>query len=128
MRLLLDTHTFIWAATLDDRLSPNARDLLLDSDNELFLSTASIWEMAIKSSIGKLILQQPIEQIINEQIQINGLQILNIESTHALAVASLPWHHCDPFDRLLIGQSKLESMTILGCDGVMDAYGVKRMW
>ena len=128
MRLLLDTHTFIWAATLDDRLSPKARSLLLDSENELLLSTASIWEMAIKSSIGKLTLQQPIEQIINEQIQINGLQILNIESAHALAVASLPWHHRDPFDRLLIGQSKLEKMTILGCDSVMDVYGVERAW
>jgi len=128
MRLLLDTHTFIWAATQDDRLSPKARELLLDSENELFLSTASIWEMAIKTSIGKLILKQPIEQTINEQIQINGLQILNIESAHALAVASLPWHHRDPFDRLLITQSKLERMTILGRDSVMDAYGVKRAW
>jgi len=68
MRLLLDTHTFIWASTLDERLSSKARILLLDSENELFLSTASIWEMSIKSSIGKLILQQPIEQIINVNI------------------------------------------------------------
>ncbi|MBN4073220.1 type II toxin-antitoxin system VapC family toxin [Mariprofundus ferrooxydans] len=128
MKLLLDTHTFIWAATLDEKLSPAARELFLDSDNELFLSTASIWEMAIKSSIGKLILQQPIEQIINEQIQINGLKILNIESAHALAVASLPWHHRDPFDRLLISQSKLERLTILGRDSVMDAYDVERVW
>jgi len=128
MRLLLDTHTFIWAATLDEKLSPKARKLLLESNNELFFSTASIWEMAIKSSIGKLILQQPIEQIINEQIQINGLKILNIESAHALAVASLPWHHRDPFDRLLISQSKLERLTILGRYSVMDAYGVDRIW
>jgi len=128
MRLLLDTHTFIWAATLDERLSSKARELLLDSDNELFLSTASIWEMSIKSSIGKLILQQPIEQIINEQIQINGLKILNIESAHALAVASLPWHHRDPFDRLLISQSKLERLTILGRDSVMGAYDIEWIW
>jgi len=128
MRLLLDTHTFIWAATLDERLSSKARSSLLDSENELFLSTASIWEMAIKSSIGKLILQQPIEQIINEQIQINGLKILNIESAHALAVASLPWLHRDPFDRLLICQSRLEKLIILGRDSAMDAYGVDRMW
>jgi len=128
MKLLLDTHTFIWAAALDTRLSPKARCLLLDGENELFLSTASIWEIAIKTSIGKLILTLPIEQIINEQIQINGLQILNIESAHALAVASLPWHHRDPFDRLLICQSKLERLTILGRYSVMDAYGVDRIW
>jgi len=128
MRLLLDTHTFIWAATLDERLSSKAKTLLLDSDNELLLSTASIWEMAIKTSLGKLILKQPIEQTINEQIQINGLQILNIESAHALAMASLPWHHRDPFDRLLICQGKLEKLIILGRDSVMDAYGVGRIW
>lgn len=128
MRLLLDTHTFIWAATLNDRLSSKARDLLLDSDHELFLSTASIWEMAIKTSIGKLILQQPLEQIINEQVQLNGMQILNIESAHVLAVASLLWHHRDPFDRLLVCQSKLEKLTILGRDNVMDAYGIERIW
>ncbi len=128
MRLLLDTHTFIWAATLDERLSSKAKQLLLDSDNELFFSTASIWEMAIKTSLGKLILKQPIEQTINEQIQINGLQILNVESAHALAMASLPWHHRDPFDRLLICQSKLEKLIILGRDSVMDTYGVDRVW
>jgi len=128
MRLLLDTHTFIWAATLDERLSAKARTLLLDNDNELFLSTASIWEMAIKTSLGRLILKQPIEQTINEQIQINGLQILDIKSAHALAVASLPWHYRDPFDRLLICQSKLEKLIILGRDSVMDAYGIDRVW
>jgi len=128
MRLLLDTHTFIWAATLDEQLSSKAKTLILDSENELFLSVASIWEMSIKASIGKLILQQPIEQIINEQIHLNGLKILNIESAHALAVASLPWHHRDPFDRLLISQSKLEHMPILGRDRAMDAYDIERRW
>ncbi|MDQ6987873.1 MAG: type II toxin-antitoxin system VapC family toxin [Mariprofundaceae bacterium] len=125
---MLDTHTFIWAATLDERLSSKAKELLLDSDNELFLSTVSIWEMAIKTSLGKLILQQPLEQTINEQIQINGLRVVNIEASHALAAASLPWHHRDPFDRLLICQSELEKLTILGRDHAMDAYGIERLW
>ena len=128
MKLLLDTHTLIWAATLDDQLSIKAREMILDCNNDLFLSVASIWEMSIKASIGKLILQQPLEQIINEQIQINGIRIVNIESAHALGVASLPWHHRDPFDRLLIAQSKIEQLTILGCDSAMDAYGVSRIW
>ncbi len=128
MKLLLDTHTLIWAATLDDQLSIKAREMILDCNNDLFLSVASIWEMSIKASIGKLILQQPLEQIINEQIQINGIRIVNIESAHALGVASLPRHHRDPFDRLLIAQSKIEQLTILGCDSAMDAYGVSRIW
>jgi len=128
MRLLLDTHTFIWAATLDEQLSARAKALILDSENELFLSVASIWEMSIKASIGKLILNQPIEQIITEQVQINGVQILNIESVHALAVAALPWHHRDPFDRLLVCQSSLEKLTVLGRDSAMDAYGIERVW
>jgi len=128
MRLLLDTHALIWAVTLDDKLSDKAKELILDADNELYLSVASIWEMSIKASLGKLILQQPIEQIINEQVQINGLNILNIEAAHALAVASLPWHHRDPFDRLIITQSKLEKLTLVSCDAAMDAYEVERVW
>jgi len=128
MRLLLDTHALIWAATLDDQLSIKAKKMVLDCNNELFLSVASIWEMSIKASVGKLILQQPLEQIINEQIQINGLRIINIESAHALGVASLPWHHRDSFDRLLIAQSKIEKLPILGCDTAMDAYGISRIW
>ena len=128
MRLLLDTHTLIWMASLDDKLSEKAKSLILDTDNELFLSVASIWEMSIKASLGKLILQQPIEQIINQQVQTNGLQLINIETTHALAVSTLPWHHRDPFDRLIIAQSQLENLTILGCDTAMDVYDIKRVW
>lgn len=128
MRLLLDTHALIWLASQDDKLSDKAKELILDIENELFLSVASIWEMSIKASLGKLILQQPIAQIISEQVQSNGLQLINIETAHALAVASLPWHHRDPFDRLIIAQSQLENLTILGCDTTMDAYEVKRVW
>ena len=128
MRLLLDTHALIWAATLDERLSEQAKSHILDADNELYLSVASIWEMSIKTGLGKLILQQPIEQIINEQVQINGLNILNIESSHAFAVAALPWHHRDPFDRLIISQCKIEKLTLLSCDTAMDAYDIERLW
>ena len=128
MRLLLDTHTLIWMASLDDKLSEKAKSLILDTDNELFLSVASIWEMSIKTSLGKLMLQQPIEQIITEQVQTNGLQLINIESIHALKVASLPWHHRDLFDRLIMAQSQLKNLIILGCDTAMDAYDIKRIW
>jgi len=81
--------------------------------------------MSIKANLGKLILQQPITQIIYEQVQVNGLQIINIEAAHALAVGSLPRHHHDPFDRLIIVQSQLENLTILGCDSAMNAYDIK---
>ncbi|MDX8381680.1 MAG: type II toxin-antitoxin system VapC family toxin [Ghiorsea sp.] len=128
MRLLLDTHALIWAVTLDEKLSQKAKELILDTDNELYLSVASIWEMSIKASLGKLILQQPLEQIINEQIQMNGLNILNIEAAHALAVASLPWHHRDPFDRLIIAQSQLEKLTLVSCDASMSDYEVECVW
>ena len=128
MRLLLDTHTLIWMASLDDKLSEKAKSLILDTDNELFPSVASIWEMSIKASLGKLILQQPIEQIINQQVQTNGLQLISIEAAHALAVSTLPWHHRDPFDRLIMAQSQLENLTILGCDMAMDAYEINRVW
>jgi len=128
MRLLLDTHTLIWMAAQHHKLSDKARDLILDTENELFLSVASIWEMSIKAGLGKLILQQPIAQIIHEQVQMNGLQIMNIEAAHALAVGSLPRHHHDPFDRLIIAQSQLENLTILGCDSAMNAYDIKQIW
>jgi len=128
MRLLLDTHTLIWMASKDDKLSEKAKALILDTDNELFLSVASIWEMSIKASLGKLMLQQPIEQIITEQVQTNGLQLINIETAHALAVSTLPWHYRDPFDRLIMAQSQLDNLTILGCDTAMDAYEVERIW
>jgi len=128
MRLLLDTHTLIWMAAQHHKLSDKARDLILDTENELFLSVASIWEMSIKAGLGKLILQQPIAQIIHEQVQMNGLQIMNIEAAHALAVGSLPRHHHDPFDRLIIAQSQLENLTILGCDSAMNAYDIKKIW
>ncbi len=128
MRLLLDTHALIWMVSLDDKLSEKAKTLILDTDNELFLSVASIWEISIKASLGKLILQQPIEQIINQQVQINGVQLISIEAAHALAVSTLPWHHRDPFDRLIIAQSQLENLTILGCDTAMDVYEIERIW
>ncbi|RMH15412.1 MAG: type II toxin-antitoxin system VapC family toxin [Gammaproteobacteria bacterium] len=128
MRALLDTHTFIWMVAQEEKLSARATEVLQDTNTTLYLSAASIWEMVIKASLGKLVLTQPLATLINTQVQINGLNVLNIQATHALGVASLPWHHRDPFDRLLISQSKVESLAIIGRDTKMDAYGISRIW
>jgi len=128
VRLLLDTHAFIWFASGDARLSQAARDALLDEGNPLYLSVASLWEMAIKASLGKLWLAEPLEAIVARQVECNGLRILAVEAGHAMAVAGLAWHHRDPFDRLIVAQASMEQMVIVGCDNAMDAYGVRRIW
>lgn len=128
MNLLLDTHTFIWFASGDQKLSNKAKKLLLDGDNVLYLSMASLWEMSIKASLGKLTLGEPIEQLVQMQMQVNGLKLLNIKASHTFSVASLPWHHRDPFDRLLVCQSKCENMPMISCDKLIGGYQVEQLW
>lgn len=128
MRILLDTHTFLWFVSDDPRLSPRARELMQDGDHELLLSIASVWEIAIKVSLGKLPMTVPIETFLPAQLQRNDVQLLPIEMWHALKVAGLPFHHRDPFDRLLISQSIVDELPILGTDTSFDAYGVQRIW
>ena len=128
MRLLLDTHSFLWFIAGSDKISVAARDLIEDSANEPSLSMASLWEMAIKVSIGKLKLAQPFEKLIPEQMKLNGIGMLNIRVEHVSQVVQLPFHHRDPFDRLLIAQAQVEGMPIVGADGAFDAYTVTRMW
>lgn len=108
-----------------ERLSRTARSLIEDEDNEWLLSTASLWEMAIKLSLGKLILAQPFDVLIPDQLRLNGIGVLNIEWSHISAVAKLAFHHRDPFDRLIVAQSMVEGMPIISAD---DAYGVSRKW
>src|SRR5256714_2622977 len=128
MKLLLDTHTFIWFIMGIPQLSANARALIEDVANEKFLSVASLWEMAIKLSIGKLTLTAPFDVFIPQQLSLNGFESLNIEIAHAAVVATLPFHHRDPFDRLLIAQAMVEKMPIVSIDPSFDAYLVKRLW
>lgn len=128
MHILLDTHAFLWTAVGDSQLSKRAENLFLDSQNQLYLSVASIWEMAIKSSLGKLTFQKPIESFILDILQENGIQLLTIEFRHAIRVSTLTFHHHDPFDRLLISQAIEEKIPLLSCDKVFDSYGVKRLW
>jgi PIN domain nuclease of toxin-antitoxin system len=128
MRLLLDTHAFLWFVLNDPALSPKARDLIADPKNDLYLSPASHWEIAIKISIGKYQIPGSFETWMNQQLQINDISILPIEIAHTAAVTNLPFHHKDPFDRLLIAQSLTEAIPIVSADSTLNAYGVTRLW
>jgi PIN domain nuclease of toxin-antitoxin system len=126
--LLLDTHTFLWSILNDPRLSGTAANLILDPNNQLFLSAASYWELAIKISIGKYQLPGPFAADLEQQIAENDITVLPILIAHAEVVTTLPYHHRDPFDRMLIAQAIVERMPILSADPAFDAYAVTRLW
>lgn len=128
MRYLLDTHSLIWFIGGEPQLSAHVRQLMDEEENELFISIASLWEMAIKFSIGKLDLEQPFEEMFPEQLENNSIEILGITIDYLKAVGNLPFHHRDPFDRLIIAQAQVEGLPIISVDAVFDDYGVKRQW
>lgn len=128
MKLLLNTHTFIWFITDNPQLSSSAKALIEDELNEKVLSLASIWEMAVKCSIGKLRFDLPFQSFIEQQLVQNSLDLMKIEVSHLSTVATLPLHHRDPFDRLLIAQAIVEKMPIVGADQMFDSYGIERLW
>jgi PIN domain nuclease of toxin-antitoxin system len=127
-RLLLDTHTFLWWVDDAPELSTAVRRAIADASNECFLSMASCWEMAIKSNLGKLKLAKPVEGFISEQLIANGFTLLHIELRHMAKIEKMPFHHRDPFDRLLIAQAISEKLTLVSADGVFSEYGVKVIW
>ena len=127
MRVLLDTHVFLWWVNGDARLSARARTSVRDAD-EVYLSIASGWEMAIKISIGKLTLASPVERFVAEQSAINYFSRLPIDLDDVGRVARLPFHHRDPFDRLLAAQALSEGLAIVSQEPVFRKYGVKRLW
>lgn len=128
MKLLLDTHAFLWMSLDDPRLSDTARDVIAELENELLLSPSSFWEIGIKISIGKYELQEPLDVFVDREVERNGLVILPITPQHATQVARLPFHHRDPFDRLLIAQAIVENVPIISADRQLDAYGIERVW
>lgn len=128
MNLLLDTHTFLWFIAGSENLSPRARKLIEDEANRVFLSAASLWEIAIKVSLGKLALSEPFETLIPAQLEMNSIEMLGISVSHASQVAILPFHHRDPFDRLLVSQALTEEIPIVSADEALDTYGVARLW
>ncbi len=126
MKLLLDTHTFLWFIEDNPKLSAEAKRLL-ESEADLLLSVASIWEMAIKISIGKLSLP-PFDEFVSEQLFKNTIELFPIRLAHLGLLCTLPFHHRDPFDRLLIAQAITEKYPIVSIDDKFDAYSVKRLW
>ncbi|MFH1906958.1 MAG: type II toxin-antitoxin system VapC family toxin [Chloroflexota bacterium] len=128
MNILLDTHAFLWFVDDDPRLSQPAQALIEAEESQPFLSAASLWEIAIKISLGKLILKQPYDIFIPHQLALNGIGILNITVEHAAAIAILPFHHRDPFDRMLAVQAKIEKMILVSADPIFDAYEIKLVW
>ena len=128
MKLLLDTHVFIWWASEPERLSEKVLNLCQDSKNTLLLSVASAWEMQIKMQLGKLKPRLPLQDLIESQQQTNNLQILPIELGHVLELHNLPTHHNDPFDRLLIAQANVEDAFLVSKDKAFSGYPVKLLW
>jgi PIN domain nuclease of toxin-antitoxin system len=128
MRVLIDTHVFIWWTGEASQLSPLAHRILTDPETEPILSIASIWEMQIKVSLGKLSLRAALPDLVNDEVSRNRIKLLPIALTHIYGVGDLPLHHKDPFDRLLIAQSMMEEVAIVSIDEKFDAYGVDRLW
>lgn len=128
MKVLLDSHALLWFVWDHPKLSPKARDLMVDSQNDLLFSMGSLWEIAIKVSIGKLALAGPYEVFMKQVITTNHITILPVTVRHTATVASLPFHHRDPFDRLLIAQAMVEQVPIICGDTAFDAYPVTRLW
>ncbi len=127
MKILLDTHIFIWMATEPERLSTRLADALINPQNSLFLSLVSIWEIQIKVALGKLDLIADLETTIDSQIKSNGIQLLSINLKHIYALKNLSSHHRDPFDRLLIAQSQIEQMTLATVDRLFDLYDIDQI-
>ena len=128
MRLLLDTHSFLWFITGNEQLSDPARRLITDLDNQAFVSIVSLWEIAIKTSLGKLTLVRPFEELIPEQLTLNSIEVLPIGVPHLSVLITLPWHHRDPFDRLNIAQALAEDMPVISRDPSFPSYSLHVLW
>lgn len=125
---LLDTHTFLWAIGDSPKLSASAAKIFLDGSSRLVLSAASTWEIAIKVSLGKLTLRDPLHAFLQEQIELNAIEVLPISFNHTLRVRDLPRHHGDPFDRLIVVQAQTENLMLVSADAVFARYDVKCVW
>lgn len=128
MKLLLDTHAFLWFISGSDELSDHAKALIEDTGNERYLSVASLWEMAIKVSLGKLKVPLPLSRLVREHVTGNAIEVLAIEPEHLDEQRKLPFHHRDPFDRLIIAQAIVEEMEVVTRDEAFSAYDVHCTW
>lgn len=128
MRALLDTHTFLWWTTDDRRVSPRVRAIFRDPSNDFLFSAASAWELITKAQVGKIKLPCDPDRFIVEQLALNAFVALPIDLTHALRVQTLPLHHRDPFDRILIAQNLMEKLPIVTADPLIAQYSVEVIW
>ncbi|WP_277884344.1 type II toxin-antitoxin system VapC family toxin [Nostoc parmelioides] len=122
----MDTHTFIWFIMGDSRINNNMRTQIENNDN--LLSVASVWEMGIKHSIGKLNFNLSFADFVEQQVIMNGIRLIPVEIEHILVISQLPLHHRDPFDRMLIAQAMVENIPLLSADTVFDTYPIQRLW
>ena len=128
MRLLLDTHALIWFIGNDPQLSAPARQSIEDQVNDKFVSAASLWEISIKLGLGKLQLPRPFGEVFPQQLETNGFELLPISCSHLNQNITLPFHHRDPFDRLLIAQALTDNLTILTRDPEFSKYQAAILW
>lgn len=128
MRYLLDTHALLWWALDDPRLSRPAARVIAEPESELFLSAASVWEIAIKAALGKLVLRGSLTRVTLEEPDRNGIQSLPITREHACRTGELPALHGDPFDRVLVAQAQLEDLVLVTCDAAIAGYDVRTLW
>lgn len=128
MKFLLDTHALLWFLRGDERLSLRAREIIESMNNTRVLSDVSIWEMSIKQSLGKLKLAEPFESRLTQALHRNAIESLPIERSHLFRVSQLPFHHRDPFDRLIIATAMIENLPILTDDQRFAAYAVEVIW
>lgn len=131
MQYLIDTHVFLWFVSKAKELSPTAQTLIEDGQNEIFISIASLWEISIKTALGKLTINGKYETVI-EDVTDNSIQILPVNFTHTVEQNRLPFHHRDPFDRIIVSQSIVENMNFISADAIFDDYlngtSIKRIW
>lgn len=128
MNLLVDTHCWLWSRAEPERLNKKARSLLISPENNLYFSAASSWEIAIKVAIGRLELPEDPRSYIPNQLAAAGFIAIPIEHAHSLHTATLPLHHGDPFDRLLVAQAQLEGFALMSADAALLDYDVELIW
>ena len=128
MGYLLDTHALIWYLSEPSFISEKVKQCITPDSVPVCFSVASVWEMAIKISNGKLRLDVSLEEFLSTATRTYRLEVLSITTRHALRVTSLPFHHRDPFDRMLAAQAMEDGLTIVSCDAILDQYGVNRIW
>lgn len=128
MRILIDTHVFIWWTSDSQKLSLTVYNLLTNPKTQVILSVVSIWEMQIKLSLGKLELKTALPELVEDEVKQNRIELLPLDLSHIYALSNLPNYHRDPFDRLLIAQAKSEELVIISIDEKFDGYDIERLW